>query len=272
MAAPSTDPAAVVSALGAVQAQDYAGSLWSVGLRTAAVEQAIAEQRIVRTWAWKILRRALCEGPRLRDELMEALEARGIATANLRGYQLLWRLALERRICFGSRTGRQHTLVLAEDWLLKGRRPARRAALAGFAAWSGLTIVDARDAVSRVSAALTRDVVGGIEYLRSRDDTPSHAASALAVLLPGFDEYVIGYRSRAVIIEARHAPKLTPPNNGLFQSTLVIGGRVRGVWRRELEQDRVNVTIAPFSPLRPRSNGSTAPPRRAVTQRFLGAR
>lgn len=49
------DPAAVVRRLGAVQAQDYLGALWAVGLRTAGateqtVTQALAEGRIIRTW------------------------------------------------------------------------------------------------------------------------------------------------------------------------------------------------------------------------------
>jgi hypothetical protein len=48
-------PAEVVAWLGAVQAQDYAGALWSIGLRTqnateVAVVQAIANRQIVRTW------------------------------------------------------------------------------------------------------------------------------------------------------------------------------------------------------------------------------
>ncbi|HEV3030025.1 MAG TPA: winged helix DNA-binding domain-containing protein [Polyangia bacterium] len=48
-------PADAVEWLGAVQAQDYRGSLWGVGLRTRAateldVERAIAERAIVRTW------------------------------------------------------------------------------------------------------------------------------------------------------------------------------------------------------------------------------
>jgi hypothetical protein len=50
-----TDPADVVRALCAVQAQDYYASLWAVGLRTrkateSDVERAINERRIVRTW------------------------------------------------------------------------------------------------------------------------------------------------------------------------------------------------------------------------------
>jgi hypothetical protein len=45
----------VVRWLGAVQAQDYPGALWAIGVRLpqateAAVEQAIAQRRIVRTW------------------------------------------------------------------------------------------------------------------------------------------------------------------------------------------------------------------------------
>jgi hypothetical protein len=50
-----TRPEELVSWLGAVQAQDYLGALWAVGLRTemareADVERALAEGAIVRTW------------------------------------------------------------------------------------------------------------------------------------------------------------------------------------------------------------------------------
>jgi hypothetical protein len=48
-------PADVVRWFGAVQAQDYLGALWAVGLRTAnaterSVEQALADRTILRTW------------------------------------------------------------------------------------------------------------------------------------------------------------------------------------------------------------------------------
>ena len=48
-------PADVVKWFGAVQAQDYPGALWALGLRTkgaseASVEQALADRAIVRTW------------------------------------------------------------------------------------------------------------------------------------------------------------------------------------------------------------------------------
>ena len=50
-----TQPGEVVARLGAVQAQDYLGALWAVGLRTPGateqtIEQALADRTIVRTW------------------------------------------------------------------------------------------------------------------------------------------------------------------------------------------------------------------------------
>lgn len=53
--ATSKTPAEVVSLLGAVQAQDYTGSLWAIGLRLKNAKQtdvleAIAKRTIVRTW------------------------------------------------------------------------------------------------------------------------------------------------------------------------------------------------------------------------------
>jgi len=51
-------PGKVVAWLGAVQAQDYAGAKWALGMRLldstdASIEQAIADKTIVRTWAMR---------------------------------------------------------------------------------------------------------------------------------------------------------------------------------------------------------------------------
>jgi hypothetical protein len=50
-----TQPAEIVAGLGAMQAQDYTGALWSIGLRMTTateqhIEQAIADRTVVRTW------------------------------------------------------------------------------------------------------------------------------------------------------------------------------------------------------------------------------
>lgn len=53
--APADTPEQVVARLGAVQAQDYLGALWAIGVRTKAareadVERAIVDRHFVRTW------------------------------------------------------------------------------------------------------------------------------------------------------------------------------------------------------------------------------
>jgi hypothetical protein len=50
-----TKPPEIVSLLGALQAQDYLGALWAIGLRSPnsteiEIEQAIADRTIIRTW------------------------------------------------------------------------------------------------------------------------------------------------------------------------------------------------------------------------------
>jgi hypothetical protein len=52
---PPATPSEVVRSLGAIQAQDYHGALWAVGLRThgateESIERALADRSIIRTW------------------------------------------------------------------------------------------------------------------------------------------------------------------------------------------------------------------------------
>jgi hypothetical protein len=81
----------VVSALGAVQAQDYEGAKWSLGLRMdsaseAAIEQAIANHGIVRTWAMRGTLHFLAAGDvRWLNELL----APSIIAGNRRRYRQL---------------------------------------------------------------------------------------------------------------------------------------------------------------------------------------
>ena len=89
-------PAEVVAHLGAVQAQDYAGAKWAVGLRLPNatvddIEQAIADRTIVRTWP---MRRTL----------------HFVAAADIR-----WMLALTASRAEAKFTGRQRQLELDSE-------------------------------------------------------------------------------------------------------------------------------------------------------------
>jgi len=110
-----------------------------------------------------------------------------------------------------------------------------------------------------VSAALL-DGAAGSQRSRRRDEL---------LVLPGFDEYMLGYRDRSLMLPAEHAPRIVPGGNGIFMSTIVANGRVIGTWRREVKGKRVEVQAMPFEPLTKAQRQSFT---RAITRyaAFLG--
>ncbi len=311
------EPEQVVAALGALQAQDYAGALWSVGLRLpdateAAVEKAIARRKIVRTWLmrgtlhfvatadvrWflelltpriiagsaararnleldaavfarceKLFVRALKGGRQLpREAMMELLENHKISTAKMRGYHILWRLAQEGLITFAARAGRSQTFALLDEWVAPAQKLDRAAALAelarryftshgpallaDFAGWSGLRSADARAGVEAASSALRRERIGNADFWMPADAAAPNAGMTEAQLLPGFDEYLLGYKDRSAVLEARHAKKIVPGSNGVFSPTLILQGRVAGTWKRTLNKKTVVIAVSSFNPLK----------------------
>jgi hypothetical protein len=330
------DPADLVWWLGAVQAQDYLGSLWAIGLRTrnateTDVERAIADRSIIRTWPmrgtlhfvaavdvrWmlalltprvvaasaarlkreygldqpvlgrsrKAVARALEGGRRLtRDALYRTLERQGIVAGGGRGLHLTWRLAHEGLICFGTRAGRQQTFVLLDEWVPGGKRLARDEALAelarryftshgpatvrDFAWWSGLLLTDAADGAAMAREHLVSFELAGRTYWAS-PVPPANGGARRAYLLPAFDEYTVGYRSREMVLDPAHARRVKGVD--ILRPAIVVSGRVAGTWTRTAARDSVKVALYPFTRL-----GTTA--RHAVlaaTRRyaaFLGRR
>jgi hypothetical protein len=319
-------PEQVVALLGAMQAQDYPGALWSIGLRlqnatTAGIEKAISDRTIIRTWPmrgtlhfvaaadvhWMLellaprivasraarhraigLDNALftrCEklfvnalqGHRqlTREALLTLLECSGISTAETRGYVILWRLAHERVLCFGLHQGKQPTFALLDEWAPKARSLEREQALAELALryftghgpatlrdytwWSGLKAVDAKAGLEMVSSQLARETVDGTVYWMPPETPALRDVSPTAYLLPGFDEYMLGYTDRGAAIEAKHASKVFG-NNAVFKPTIVVDGRVTGIWQRAFEKKTVVVSLAPFNPLKKAEKVALAAP------------
>jgi len=312
----ATSPEAVVTHLGAVQAQDYPGALWSIGLRTqgatrADIERAVTGRAIVRTWpmrgtlhfvpavdvAWMlrllaprvlrsrasvyryhelddttlrkvriVIERALTREPVLtRRALFAELDAARVATTGQRGVHILQRLSMERMLCHGPHADKEPTFTLFDEWIPASREPSRDealqtlaeryftghgpASLRDFANWTGLTMADARVALRLAQPLLERvDAEAGEMWMSNAlDDT--RAPASRAHLLPGFDEYLLGYRDRSAVLAAPYAELITPGGNGVFQPTLVVDGRVRGTWRRSSQRRGTTVRVLPFEKL-----------------------
>ncbi len=305
-------PAEVVAWLGAVQAQDYAGGKWAVGLRLPAatepdIEQALADRTIVGTWPMRgtlhfvaatdvrwmldlltprmvaraaarhrqleldaatfsrartLFMTALRGGKQLsRTAMYQLLDRAGISPDGQRGIHILWRLAQEGLICFGTREGKQQTLVLLDEWLPPAKPLARGEALAelarryftghgpatvhDFTWWSGLRPVDAREAIELIKPRFLHELIAGQTYWFSEHQPTVRPRKPVLYLLPAFDEYLVGHKDRRAVLDPAHVPRL----HALLSPAIVIDGQVAGTWGRSLRKGAVVVSSQPWVPL-----------------------
>jgi hypothetical protein len=333
----SLTPEAIVTHLGAIQAQDYQGALWSIGLRIVDatrgdVERAITARTIIRTWPMRgtlhfvpavdarwmlelmtprimkgaagrhrrlelddaafrrsrtLIQKALKRDPILtRGALFTTLEAGGISTVGQRGIHILQRLCMECMLCYGPHSEKQPTFVLFDEWVQTSRRLERDEALRtiaerffvshgpatmrDFVGWTGLTVAEAKLGVHLALSSLERMTVDGTEYWMSNHPQPTSIDEPRTHLLPGFDEFMLGYKDRSAALGARHSSRIVPGGNGMFLSTLVLDGQVCGTWRRTTRAKSVDVELAPFVRLKASDKKAFVTPAERYA-RFLGA-
>ena len=68
-------------------------------------------------------------------------------------------------------------------------------------------------------------------------------------MLPGYDEYLLGYKDRSAVLEPAHAPRLAPGGNGVFAPMLVVDGAIAGTWKRTIKRDGIELSLSPFFPI-----------------------
>jgi hypothetical protein len=104
--------------------------------------------------------------------------------------------------------------------------------------------------------------VDGTEMVMSSDTPPLDPASSDDSwrALPGFDEYLLGYKDRSMMATPEQLAAIIPGGNGVFQSTLVRGGKVMATWKRTIDRKGVTVTVQPSAKFssRDRHNASDA--------------
>jgi len=211
-----------------------------------------------------VVQRALEREPVMtRGALFAELDAARITTAGQRGIHILQCLSMERMLCQGPHAEREPTFVMFDEWIRSSRTPSRAEALQvlatryftshgpasvrDFANWTGLSLLDARTALHLAKPSLTsfeRDGDGlWMSNALEEPDEPLHPA----YLLPGFDEYLLGYRDRSAVLAAEYVERIVPGGNGVFRATLVLDGLVRGTWRRTPRAGSMHLELLPFT-------------------------
>ncbi|GAA1488739.1 winged helix DNA-binding domain-containing protein [Brachybacterium sacelli] len=71
------------------------------------------------------------------------------------------------------------------------------------------------------------------------------------LLLPGFDELVLGYRDRLYLMDAERHHALVPGNNGVFKRSAIRRGEVVGTWTRKGSSGRRTLDLTALRPISP---------------------
>jgi hypothetical protein len=191
--------------------------------------EAIAEQ------AREVVIAAMSGGRRAgRKELLAVLADAGIDVAGQRGPHLLGFLAQTGTLCLGPRDDGEQQFVLLEEWIPQRRRLDRDAALAelalrflrghgpatvkDLARWAGIRVTEARAGLAAARDGLAALELDGTEYHldpATPDLLAEHRAEACGTfLLPGFDEFVLGYGDRSAVVVPRTPTASCPAATG----------------------------------------------------------
>ncbi|MFI6292478.1 winged helix DNA-binding domain-containing protein [Nonomuraea sp. NPDC050790] len=183
------------------------------------------------------------QGPLTKAELEERLGGRasGQGIVHLVGLAASHGLAV-----LGPLRGGKPTYVHAADWLggpivfeadrdralaelaVRYRRSHVPAGPEDLAAWSGVPLGAAREGWKATTEPVPQEPVGVVR------------------LLPAFDEFLMGWKSRDPVLAPEHA-RAVFPGGGILRPSVLVDGRVRGTWSRKGSA----VTVEPFDELPP---------------------
>lgn len=192
----------------------------------------------------------LAVGPTTRADALAAWQAAGIDTDAGRGYHLLMHLSVAGLIHWGpfDESGSEQYLVRSPQvdveqsalqlpeivrGVILARGPMTEADLAW---WTKLPKGVIRPALAAIPDRVDVSVDGHQTALHIGE--PTDHDSTGVTLVPGFDEWILGYADRSLVASSAAFDALVPGGNGVFRPAVLIDGVVVGSWRVPLKAGR----------------------------------
>ncbi|MEU8524967.1 winged helix DNA-binding domain-containing protein [Streptomyces sp. NPDC048629] len=218
-----------------------------------------------------LLKRAVTtHGPLTRAELTERLAPLGVPPTGQAAFHLIRHAALRGILVHGPERAEgeyagEATFVLLDDWLpdagaafpedaaaelarryLKAYAPADAA---DFAAWAGLPAGVARTAWRALADAGASAEYAGLTVPARRATQDADETDTPDVrLLPAYDNYFTGYRTRELSVPAAHEKRVWP-GGGVLRPTVTVDGLAVATWSRQVTKEAADVRVEPFAPL-----------------------
>jgi len=207
----------------------------------------------------RIIEKSLQQKQLTRTELMEILEKKGIVTNELRSAHIMLRAELDGIVCNGAKRGKQFTYALLNERVPQQKKLVKEEALAelalrffkshgpatlqDFAWWSGLTKRDALCGLNAVKHMLVSEEINNQVYWFT--DPGFNEKKSSIYLLPAYDEWLISYKDRTASLPQAYFSHVIS-RNGIFKPTIIVDGKVVGLWKRSFKKERVFIETTFF--------------------------
>lgn len=191
-----------------------------------------------------------------RTELKAIFEENNILTDTLRLSSIMMESELDGLICSGKRKGKQFTYALLDERVPKYKDIDREealilllkkyfqshnpATLKDFSTWSGLTLTDAKKGMELIKSDFVIEKINEENYYFSNSAKTPEITNSF-ILLPIYDEYVIGYKNRDAITNLIAKTKSNP--EVVFDNVIVVNGQIIGTWKRTVNKKSIDLKL-----------------------------
>lgn len=209
-------------------------------------------------------------GPLTRQELLDAFEPLQAGKEYGHERYLITTLALRNIIVQGPMVDGRDDMkyVLTADWIPNPVELDAEAAVHEWmrryvlshgpvtiddaARWTGLPKTPVRTAIAAAvdEGEVVEVSIDGREHFQAPEladqlhESRSRANELL--LLPGFDEIILGYKDRSATLDPAHEKLVVPGGNGMFKNTLIDGTKAQATWKRSPRKTGPRLIIEPF--------------------------
>ncbi len=180
-----------------------------------------------------------------KDDFAEALTAKGIIMDNHRLSYHIRMAELSGTLCSGNLSPMKATYALADKKVMRIPKLDREemlmwlarkyfqshspATFEDFVWWTGMNSTDCRRGMELLSAELHKETWRGYTFYLLASCRTKGFRKGTTLLLPPFDEYLIGYKSRGLVIASEHTSHAYT-KNGIFFPVIAHDGTICGNW------------------------------------------
>jgi hypothetical protein len=162
----------------------------------------------------------------LYNHQLRMAELEGLVCSGSLGPRNTYRLVRDR-VPAALPVSREESLALLARKYFRSHGPAT---LEDFVWWSGLNAGECRQGIASLGDELRPERWKGRDFYIHSETRTRGVRSGTVLLLPAYDEYLIGYKSRDVVLhpdQAHHAHN----NFGIFKFVVAWDGEIVGNWK-----------------------------------------